>query len=114
MREKVKQAIVDYIKEHDYPPTIREIGDAVYRSPAIAHGYVQELLEAGELETDAAGSPRALRVPEMRRSLTTTELWQLVAEISGCDGRDDYARGWDDACETFLRAIEEVERCASN
>lgn len=31
------------------------------------------------------------------------EILEIIAKVSGCDGSDDYARGWDDAC----RAIEE-------
>lgn len=33
-------------------------------------------------------------------------LAEVIKSVSGCDGTDDYARGWDDACAAILREIE--------
>ena len=107
-KERVKQVIIDYIQEHDYPPSIREIADLAYCAQATAHQYVQELIQAGELESDHPGMPRTLRLPERRNRIDRKTLTEAIAGLSGCDGEDDYAKGWDDACETILRAMDEM------
>lgn len=65
IREKIVQAVIDYVKEHKYPPTVQEIADIVgLKSKSTVHGHILRLLEEGKLETDAPiGAPRALRVP---------------------------------------------------
>lgn len=64
MQEKILAAIIEYITEHGYSPTVREIGDAVgLRSPATVHGYLEKMFDDGILETDAPRTPRAIRVP---------------------------------------------------
>lgn len=66
MKEKILTAIKDYIHQHGYPPTLREIGDLVgLQSASSVHMHIQKMLELGMLETDHPGMPRALRVPEM-------------------------------------------------
>lgn len=110
MQNQIKQAVIDYITLHGYPPTMQEIGQAVGRCKSVINGYVTQMLADGELETDAMqGAPRALRVPGMQHGKADyRRVREIVASISGCDGADDYARGWDDACETILREIEEM------
>lgn len=66
MREQILSVIIDYIKMHGYPPTVREIGDKVgLHSTSSVHHYLREMLEDGTLETDAeiSGMSRAIRVP---------------------------------------------------
>lgn len=64
-KEKVLNAIVEYISKHQYPPTGRELcGLTGLKSTSSVNKYVTKLLEEGKLETDCGiGSPRALRVP---------------------------------------------------
>lgn len=64
-REKIMQAVVAYIEEHQYPPTFREIGDMVgLRSTSSVYNHIKILMLEGKLETDEEfGAPRALRVP---------------------------------------------------
>lgn len=63
-RERMLDAIIAYIKEHGYPPTVEEIGQAVgLKSKATTHHHLNVLFEEGKLETDAQGAPRAIRVP---------------------------------------------------
>lgn len=64
-KERVLNAVVDYISEHQYPPSVRELCDLTgLRSTSSVNRYVTKLLEEGKLETDCGiGSPRALRVP---------------------------------------------------
>ena len=49
MKDQILTAIVQYIADHGYPPTVREIGE--------------QMIKGGELQTDSPRSPRALRVP---------------------------------------------------
>lgn len=64
-RKKIKQFIIQYMQEHGYSPTIREIGDAVgLKSSSSVFSHLQRMLKEGELETDAGlCSARAIRVP---------------------------------------------------
>ena len=64
-RKRVFDAINSYIDLHQYPPTIREIGEMVgLKSTCTVNHHVKMLLLSGELETDhGSGTPRALRVP---------------------------------------------------
>lgn len=111
MKKQIKRAIIGYIMQHGYSPTLQEIGQAVGRCKSVVKGYVTQMLEDGELETDAlTGAPRTLRVPGLRYGwLDYRSVREIVANISGCDGSDDYARGWDDACEAILKAVKEME-----
>lgn len=64
MREKILQAIIDYIEEHQYPPTTREIADMVgIKSTATVAWHLTRLRRDGLIETDAGDySARAIRV----------------------------------------------------
>lgn len=64
-KEKVLNAVIDYVAEHQYPPSIRELCDMTgLKSSSSVHCYITKLLEEGKLETDCGiGSPRTLRVP---------------------------------------------------
>ena len=64
-RAKVKAAIIDYIKEHQYPPTVRELCDLTgLRSTNTVNFHINNLIKNGELETDCGvGASRAIRVP---------------------------------------------------
>jgi len=62
--DKLYDAIIQYIEEHGYPPTIRELGDITgFKSTSSVQLYLNKLMECGKLETDAPSSPRAIRVP---------------------------------------------------
>lgn len=61
-----QQEILAYIEEYSnvngYPPTVREIGEAVgLNSPSTVHGYLKRLERDGKLEK-VEGSSRALRI----------------------------------------------------
>lgn len=61
---KILKAIISYTTEHGYPPTLREIGNEVgLHSSSAVHQHITWMLADGILETDAEGSPRAIRVP---------------------------------------------------
>jgi repressor LexA len=66
-----QRAILDYLRgfvdEHGYPPTVREIGDAVgLRSPSTVHAHLAQLERAGLLRRDPT-KPRALELADRRR-----------------------------------------------
>lgn len=67
-QDDIYDYIVEYIKIHGYPPSVREIGAGVgLHSSSSVHAHLCRMMAAGILETDAElGSPRAIRVPGFR------------------------------------------------
>src|SRR5213082_152144 len=54
--------LVDYVDGHGYPPTVREIGEAVgLASPSTVHAHLANLERAGLLRRDPT-KPRALEL----------------------------------------------------
>ena len=83
--KQIYQFIVDYIMEHMYAPTIREIGKSVgLRSTSSVATYMVRLEAKGLIKVDAE-SPRAIRL--MGYSIVPDsvikELEQLRAEKTG-------------------------------
>lgn len=64
-REKILDAIIQYIEKHGYSPTTREIGQMVgLKSTSSVHSHLTRMYIEGKIETDAEwGTPRAIRVP---------------------------------------------------
>lgn len=80
--------LVDYLDRHGYPPTVREIGEAVgLASPSTVHAHLANLERAGLLRRDPT-KPRALELTgrERRRPSAATAAAQqklpLVGEIA--------------------------------
>lgn len=65
IRAEILEFIKKYIREHGYPPTVREIGEGVdLQSSSSVHSHLLKMFNDGMLETDAKpGAPRAIRVP---------------------------------------------------
>ena len=65
-RKKMLAFIVEYVNEHGYAPSVREIGQAVHlSSPSSVKSHMDTLFRIGCLATEAdIGSPRAYRVTE--------------------------------------------------
>ena len=66
-----QRAILDYVHEYveqnGYPPTVREIGEAVgLRSPSTVHAHLAQLERAGMLRRDPT-KPRALELTDRKR-----------------------------------------------
>jgi repressor LexA len=60
--------LVDYVDRHGYPPTVREIGEAVgLASPSTVHAHLANLERAGLLRRDPT-KPRALDLLGHRRT----------------------------------------------
>lgn len=67
VREKILAYVVSYIQDHGYPPTRREIGEAVgLKFPSSVQSHIRRMIGEGTLETDDEDSPRAIRVPGWR------------------------------------------------
>ena len=64
MQQKVYDYIVSCIQTQGYPPSVREIGDAVgLRSPSTVHFHLKHLEEAGVI-AKGAGKGRAIALTE--------------------------------------------------
>src|SRR5947209_19630772 len=82
--------LVDFVDRHGYPPTVREIGEAVgLASPSTVHAHLANLERAGLLRRDPT-KPRALELigrersearPSSAESLDAVRL-PLVGEIA--------------------------------
>ena len=60
MQQKIYDYIAAFIQEKGYPPSVREIGDAVgLKSPSTVHFHLKHLEEAGVIEK-GAGKGRAI------------------------------------------------------
>src|SRR6059036_2394720 len=60
--------LVEYVDRHGYPPTVREIGEAVgLASPSTVHAHLANLERAGLLKRDPT-KPRALELTNRQRS----------------------------------------------
>jgi len=65
--------LVDYVDRHGYPPTVREIGEAVgLASPSTVHAHLANLERNGLLKRDPT-KPRALELIGHRRSAPAAE-----------------------------------------
>jgi repressor LexA len=63
--------LVDYVDRHGYPPTVREIGEAVgLASPSTVHAHLANLERAGLLRRDPT-KPRALELVGRERGVET-------------------------------------------
>ena len=60
MQKRIYEYIASYIQQQGYPPSVREIGEAVgLRSPSTVHFHLKNLEEAGMIEK-GAGKGRAI------------------------------------------------------
>jgi repressor LexA len=61
-QQEIWQFLVEYVDDHGYPPTVREIGDAVgLASPSTVHAHLANLERAGLLRRDPT-KPRAIEL----------------------------------------------------
>jgi repressor LexA len=66
-QQEIWQFLVEYVELHGYPPTVREIGEAVgLASPSTVHAHLANLERAGLLRRDPT-KPRALELVGYRR-----------------------------------------------
>src|SRR5436309_4972205 len=66
-QQEIWDFLVDYVDTHGYPPTVREIGEAVgLASPSTVHAHLANLERAGLLRRDPT-KPRALELSRDHR-----------------------------------------------
>jgi len=86
-QQEIWDFLVDYVDRHGYPPTVREIGDAVgLASPSTVHAHLANLERAGLLKRDPT-KPRALELSgrgprETPRREEARRALPLVGEIA--------------------------------
>src|ERR671936_745706 len=65
-QQEIWDFLVEYVDDHGYPPTVREIGEAVgLASPSTVHAHLANLERAGLLRRDPT-KPRALELARNR------------------------------------------------
>ncbi|MGB2874993.1 MAG: transcriptional repressor LexA [Gaiellaceae bacterium] len=85
-QQEIWKFLTDYVDDHGYPPTVREIGEAVgLASPSTVHAHLANLERAGLIKRDPT-KPRALELrrepkPEPARAVDVHRL-PLVGEIA--------------------------------
>jgi repressor LexA len=66
-QQEIWQFLVEYVDDHGYPPTVREIGEAVgLASPSTVHAHLANLERAGLLRRDPT-KPRAIELVGRQR-----------------------------------------------
>ena len=67
-QQEIWQFLAEYVDAHGYPPTVREIGEAVgLASPSTVHAHLANLERAGLLRRDPS-KPRAIELVGRQRS----------------------------------------------
>jgi repressor LexA len=76
-QQEIWDYLVDYVDRHGYPPTVREIGQAVgLASPSTVHAHLANLERAGLLKRDPT-KPRALELVGREPAAVATEAQKL-------------------------------------
>jgi len=82
-QQEIWTFLTEYVDRHGYPPTVREIGEAVgLASPSTVHAHLANLERAGLLRRDPT-KPRALELNSAHRAATATaQKLPLVGQIA--------------------------------
>jgi repressor LexA len=84
-QQEIWDFLVEYVDAHGYPPTVREIGEAVgLASPSTVHAHLANLERAGLLKRDPT-KPRALELVGRERQeapAAALEKLPLVGQIA--------------------------------
>src|SRR6266508_5127477 len=86
-QQEIWKFLTDYVDEHGYPPTVREIGEAVgLASPSTVHAHLANLERAGLIKRDPT-KPRALELigrekPAAGEAAGATHALPLVGQIA--------------------------------
>jgi len=80
-QQEIWKFLTDYVDDHGYPPTVREIGEQVgLASPSTVHAHLANLERAGYLKRDPT-KPRALELTGLRRPDVRSKLAQPAHKI---------------------------------
>lgn len=112
MRDEIKAVIAGFMKQHGYPPTVREISREVNRRPSTVHGYLTAMIADGELETDGTtGASRAIRTPGLKwidtreYAGTVRQLKRLQLHCQEMAAGDGCAADWKKDAAALERAV---------
>ncbi|MGH7187670.1 MAG: transcriptional repressor LexA [Acetobacteraceae bacterium] len=81
-QQEIWTFLVGYVDRHGYPPTVREIGEAVgLASPSTVHAHLANLERAGLLRRDPT-KPRALELTGREEKTATVPKLPLLGQIA--------------------------------
>jgi repressor LexA len=86
-QQEIWKFLTDYVDDHGYPPTVREIGEAVgLASPSTVHAHLANLERAGLIKRDPT-KPRALELrrdprPEPGRTAADVHRLPLIGDVA--------------------------------
>ena len=81
-QQEIWTFLVDYVDRHGYPPTVREIGEAVgLASPSTVHAHLANLERAGLLRRDPT-KPRALELKGREEATAVVPKLPLLGQIA--------------------------------
>lgn len=46
---------------------------------------------------------------DAEESIPKAAVLELIEEMGGCDAGDEFARGWDAACDAFYREVQQMK-----
>jgi repressor LexA len=108
-QQEIWDFLVDYVDRHGYPPTVREIGDAVgLASPSTVHAHLANLERAGLLKRDPT-KPRALELTGRGRAAGEPEPPKRGLPLVGQIAAGGPLLAEDDV-EEYLAVPELIER----
>jgi len=81
-QQEIWTFLTEYVDRHGYPPTVREIGEAVgLASPSTVHAHLANLERAGLLRRDPT-KPRALELNRDTPTAAVAQKLPLVGQIA--------------------------------
>ena len=81
-QQEIWTFLVEYVDRHGYPPTVREIGEAVgLASPSTVHAHLANLERAGLLRRDPT-KPRALELVGRMQEVAVLPKLPLVGQVA--------------------------------
>jgi repressor LexA len=81
-QQEIWTFLTEYVDRHGYPPTVREIGEAVgLASPSTVHAHLANLERAGLLRRDPT-KPRALELNRESARAAVAQKLPLVGQIA--------------------------------
>jgi repressor LexA len=83
-QRQILDFLTSYVDDHGYPPTVREIGEAVgLASPSTVHAHLANLERAGLLKRDPT-KPRAIELRREPKALPVSDVHRLplVGEVA--------------------------------
>ena len=82
MQRRIYDYIAECVRDQGYPPSVREIGDAVgLKSPSTVHFHLKHLEEAGIIEK-GAGKGRAIALTEERSEERPEDKIPIVGNVA--------------------------------